>query len=126
MAQSGLVDIVAHPDLIKIFTQERFHAWLAKASSLQVVGEALEAMAAHGVSMEVSSAGLRKPCASIYPCPMIMRLAKDCGLRISFGSDSHCVEHVAYAFERLRSYAHEAGFAESVHYVARKPHVSSF
>ncbi len=126
MAKSGLVNIVAHPDLIKIFTKDRFDTWIAQEANQNIVREALESMAKHKVSMEISSAGLRKPCEEIYPGPIILAMAKECDLSISFASDSHCVEHVAYKFKELHDYAREAGFTEACYYVDRQAHRYTF
>lgn len=61
MAESGLYDIVAHPDLIKIFSVNEFHDWLARPDSMELVRDALRAARDAGMAMEISSAGLRKP-----------------------------------------------------------------
>ncbi len=114
MLDTGLFQIAAHPDLIKIFTRESFHGWLVKEKSLRLVREALEVLRARGMAMEISSAGLRKPCREIYPCPLIMRLAAETGVRISFASDAHCTADVAGGFPTLASYARAFGFSKSV------------
>ena len=68
MARSGLVDIAAHPDIIKLYSVDVFHQWLAMPESLALISEALTAIRDNGLVMEISSAGLRKPCNEIYPC----------------------------------------------------------
>ena len=120
MCATGLFNVAAHPDLIKVFSRERFDAWLALPESLDRVARALEAMKANGVAMEVSSAGLRKPCKEIYPGRRIMQLARQVGVSISFGSDAHCVNTPGYAFEELARYAARHGFSESVVFKERK------
>ena len=102
MARSGLVDIAAHPDIIKLYSVDVFHQWLAMPESLALISEALTAIRDNGLVMEISSAGLRKPCNEIYPHPAIMRLASDLGVKISFGSDAHCPNTPAYAFDQLK------------------------
>lgn len=114
MAESGLFRIVAHPDLIKIFTVDAFRAWLARPGSLDVVRDALVAVRDAGMAMEISSAGLRKPCREIYPGPAILRLAADLRVSITFASDSHCVADVAASFDELARCASGAGYTESL------------
>lgn len=63
--------------------------------------------------MEVSSAGLRKPCRQIYPGPQIMQIASGLGLKICLSSDAHSTEQIAYAFDKLETYAREFGYTES-------------
>lgn len=113
MCRTGLFHIAAHPDLIKIFSAGRFREWLGTDAALPLVRAALHAMKEHGVLMEISSAGLRKPCREIYPGPEIMQAAADIGLRVSFGSDAHCTNTPAYAFAELARYAAGFGYAES-------------
>lgn len=114
MAESGLYRIVAHPDLIKIFTVNEFRLWLAKSGSLDLVRDALCAVRDAGMAMEISSAGLRKPCREIYPGPEILRLAADLSVPISFGSDGHCVNTIATGFDQLAPYAASVGYRESL------------
>ena len=112
MILSGLFNIAAHPDLIKIFSVEQFHIWLARPQSQALVGRGLAAIKSMGMSMEISSAGIRKLCREIYPAPPIMLMAAQMGLPVSFASDAHGTEDVGYGFARLASYARAFGFAE--------------
>lgn len=114
MAGSGLFRIAAHPDLIKIFSVNSFRAWLKHPGSMDLVAEALTAVRDAGMALEISSAGLRKPCREIYPGPTILRLAADLGLPITFASDAHCTADVAAAFDVLARYAADAGYTESL------------
>ena len=59
MAESRLFNIVAHPDLIKIFSVDDFRRWLSLPASMDLVGDALTAVRDAGMAMEISSAGLR-------------------------------------------------------------------
>ena len=112
MISSGLFNIAAHPDLIKIFSVEQFHIWLAKPESAALVRRGLAALLHAGMSMEISSAGIRKACREIYPAPPIMVMAASMGLPVSFASDAHATEDVGYGFARLASYARAFGFSE--------------
>ena len=114
MAESGLFRIVAHPDLIKIFSVDSFSAWLKRPGSLDLVAEALTAARDAGMAMEISSAGLRKPCREIYPGPTILRLAADLRVPVTFASDAHSTADVAASFDILARYAADAGYAESL------------
>ena len=113
LAASGLVDVVAHPDFIKVCCFDDFQSWLALPGSMDRIAAALEAMRATDTAMEVSSAGLRKPFHEPYPGPAIMRLAADLGLCISFGSDAHNSEDTGSYFTELAAYAASFGFARS-------------
>lgn len=114
MIASGLFNIAAHPDLIKIASVDRFHCWLNTSAAEELVGTALRELRDAGMAMEVSSAGLRKPCREIYPAPLFMRLARELNVPIAFASDAHTTDDVAYGFPRLLTYARAFGFTESV------------
>lgn len=67
MIASGMFQIAAHPDLIKIFSVDRFHIWLNKPGSLDIIRTALTELRDAGMAMEISSAGLRSPAARSTP-----------------------------------------------------------
>lgn len=113
LAAGGLVDVVAHPDFIKVCCYEDFQTWLRQPGSLDIVAHALEAMRDQDVAMEVSSAGLRKAFREPYPGPVIMRLAADLGLDISFGSDAHAAAETVSHFDDLARYARSFGFSRN-------------
>ena len=112
MLASGLYQIAAHPDLIKIFSVDQFHIWLDSDSARTLLGRALDTLKAQGMVMEVSSAGLRKKCREIYPCPAIMHMARVRDIPISFASDAHERGDIAYAFDALAAYAATFGYTE--------------
>ena len=114
MADTRLFQIVAHPDLIKIFSVDDFRRWLALPSSMDLIGDALTAVRDAGMAMEISSAGLRKPCHEIYPGPEILHLARQIGLPITFASDSHATEQVAWNFDALARCAAFESWRESM------------
>ncbi len=113
LAASGMVDVVAHPDFIKVCCYDDFQAWLALPGSTDRIAAVLEAMRSTDTAMEVSSAGLRKPFHEPYPGPVIMRLAADLGLTISFGSDAHNTQDTGSHFSELAAYAAAYGFSRS-------------
>jgi histidinol-phosphatase (PHP family) len=114
MCRSGLFNIAAHPDIVKIFSPDSFREWLKTTGALRLIREALSALKEAGMLMEVSSAGLRKTCNEIHPAPAIMRLARELDVAICFGSDAHCANTPAYAFETLARYARDFGYEQSM------------
>ena len=59
MARSGLVDIAAHPDIIKLYSVDVFHQWLAMPETPCPDQRGFDGYPRHGLVMEISSAGLR-------------------------------------------------------------------
>ena len=119
MAKSGLVQVASHPDFIKLRAVEDFHAWLALPESMAPLTAAMEALARTGTAMEVSAAGLRQNFAEPYPAPAIMRLAREAGVDICFGSDAHAPADIARQFGELAAYARSFGFTDSVIFINR-------
>ena len=111
MMESRLFNIAAHLDLIKIFSVEHFRRWLQE-DGLQAVRRCLVALHQADMSLEVSSAGLRKPCREIYPGPAIMDLAAELDLNLCFGSDAHQCAELGFAFDQLSNYAISFGFTQ--------------
>lgn len=118
LSNSGLADIIAHPDLVKLFTIDSFNAWLELPASIELVRRTLESIKANGLIMEVSTAGIRKPCNEPYPGPKIMRLAAETGVKISISSDAHATSQIAFAFDKIEDYVKSFGFKE--YYVVEK------
>lgn len=110
MINSGLFQIAAHPDLIKIFSVDQFHHWLQGGEGQKIVRDCLRALKERGMAMEISSAGLRKVCGEIYPAPQVMAIASELGLRVSLASDAHVAEDIGHAFPQLIKYARSFGF----------------
>ncbi|MCG8529864.1 MAG: histidinol-phosphatase [Desulfovibrionales bacterium] len=126
MAATGLFDTIAHPDIIKIFSCDHFTKWIATPEAQQLVRTALTAVSKARMSMEISSAGLRKDCQEIYPCETIMEIARDLTLPITFGSDAHSTADVAFGFDKLEAHARKFGYTESVYFKNRTMHTRPF
>ena len=68
--RTGLFDILAHPDLVKVWGDRR----PAPSRDPRFYYEpAVEAIAETGIAVEVSTAGLRKPVGELYPARMRSR-----------------------------------------------------
>lgn len=112
MLRSGLFQIAAHPDLIKIYSLDQFQLWLQKPEAVVQIRDCLLALRDSGMAMEISSAGLRKACRQIYPAPAIMKIAAELELPVSMASDAHNTEDIGRDFESLAAYARSFGFTE--------------
>ena len=126
MARTGFAHIAAHPDIIKIFSIDYFRNWLRGSEAKGLVREALAAVKGSGMAMEISSAGLRKPCREIYPGPELMEMAAALALPVTISSDAHNAADLMYGFDDLIAYAREYGYASSVYVADGKMHSLSF
>jgi histidinol-phosphatase (PHP family) len=108
-ARSGLYDIMAHPDLVKVWGGER----PAPEGDLRRYYEpAVEALLEGGVAAEVSTAGLRKPVGELYPADDFLALVADAGVPVALSSDAHVPEHLGHEYERAVETLRRHGIAQ--------------
>jgi histidinol-phosphatase (PHP family) len=106
MAATGLVDCLAHLDLIKIHG----HRLGAPISSL--VDETLDLVRAHNIAIELSTAGWRKPVNELYPSDEIIQLAQGKGIPFTIASDAHSWAQLGENYDRLAEKMHAFGIRE--------------
>jgi histidinol-phosphatase (PHP family) len=95
-ARSGLYDILAHPDLVKVWGPERPRP---ERDPRFYYEPAVEAVAESGIAVEVSTAGLRKPVRELYPSRAFAEMCIDAGAAFSLSSDAHVPEHIGWAYD---------------------------
>ena len=105
LAASGTCDVLAHPDLVKVYGRrpgagavDECHARMADAA------------ARSGMAAEVSSSGWAKPVGEAYPAPSLLARFRTAGVPITTASDAHHVEHVAARRPDVRSLVEAAGY----------------
>lgn len=115
-ARSGLFDIMAHPDLIKVMGHRP-----SPALDLDGLYQATaDAFAAGGVAVEVSTAGLRKPVGELYPALTLLRACHARGVPLSLGSDAHTPDDVGRDFDLAVELARAAGYREVMAFEGRR------
>jgi histidinol-phosphatase (PHP family) len=95
-ARSGLYDIVAHPDLVKVWGRQRPRP---DGDLRRFYEPAVEAFAETGVAVEVSTAGWRKPIGELYPAPAFLEMVVEAGCPIALSSDAHEPNELGYRYE---------------------------
>jgi histidinol-phosphatase (PHP family) len=113
-AATGLFDVLTHFDLPKK------HGHRPRAARLEAEEAALAAARGAGCAVEISSAGLRKPIAEIYPEPRLLQRIAALGIPVTFSSDAHAPAEVGWGYERTIAIAREAGIAEYVTFEKRR------
>jgi histidinol-phosphatase (PHP family) len=108
-ARSGLFDILAHPDLVKVWGRGRP---LPDRDPRAYYEAAVEAIAETGVAVEVSTAGLRKPVGELYPSPAFAEMCVEAGAAFALSSDAHLPEHVGYGYEAALEFLDGLGVEE--------------
>lgn len=95
VAATGLVDCLAHIDLVKI------HGHRPNARIEDLIEETLNFVRSRNLAIELSSAGWRKPVNELYPSDEIIRLAAAKGIPFTTASDAHSYAQLGENFERL-------------------------
>jgi len=83
IAATGLVDCLAHLDLIKI------HGHRLSGEIGSLINETLDLIRARNLAIELSTAGWRKPVNELYPSDSIIVLAMNKNISFTTASDAH-------------------------------------
>jgi len=108
-ARSGLYDILAHPDLVKMWGSTRPQP---EGDLRRFYDRAMEGIAESGIAVEVSTAGLRKPTGSIYPDPAFLEMVIDAGNPIALSSDAHNADQLGFRYDDALQYLSDLGVKE--------------
>jgi histidinol-phosphatase (PHP family) len=113
LAAAGLADVLAHPDLPKVFGR--------RPPDPSPLHRRIVALAAqHGLALEINTNGLRKPVEEIYPHPDVLRAARAAGIPITLASDAHLPERVGAWFDEAVALACAAGYDGYVAFERRR------
>lgn len=104
LAASGFVDVLAHPDLPKIFGR-------------RPADPAAYYPPLDDVALEISTAGLHKPVGELYPDPLLLRGRPP----ITLASDAHAPQDVGRDFGAALELARTAGYETVTVFDARRP-----
>ena len=85
------------------------------------MSETLDLIAARGLAIELSTAGLRKPVAEIYPQDEIVKLALARGIRFTTASDAHSHAQLAKDFDALAARMKTLGVDSVCVYEGHRP-----
>lgn len=114
MACSGLFDFLGHPDLVKKFGHR------PSGDLAPFYAATIEAIADHGVAIEVSTAGLRKEVGEIYPSRQFLEMAYRRGVPILINSDAHQPSEVGHAYAQALALVKEIGYREVTRFHQRR------
>jgi histidinol-phosphatase (PHP family) len=111
-ARTGLYDVIAHPDLVKIWGPPPRGRPMPDVDPRRYYEPAIEAMLEADVAIEVSTAGLRKPVGELYPARAMLEMAVDAGVPVALSSDAHLPEHVGFGYDRARELLEACGVTQ--------------
>jgi len=120
MAKTGYFNIVGHLDLIKIFK------FMPKRDIRLIAQNALKAIKKSNMVIELNSAGLRKPIKEIYPSPLLLEMAYELDIPITFSSDAHAIGQIGFKYNEVINLAKEIGYSKAVTFEQREAQLISF
>lgn len=120
-AGAGLFDILAHPDLVKVWGRV---GRLPSRDPKFLYEPAVEAIAASGIAVEVSTAGLRKDVREIYPAPAFMEMCIEAGAVFALSSDAHEPGQIGYGYDRALEFLDRFGITELAVFKDRERHLA--
>jgi histidinol-phosphatase (PHP family) len=111
-ARSGLFDILAHPDLVKVWGSAHPDRPLPDGDLRRYYEPAVEAIAESEVAVEVSTAGLRKRARELYPAQAFLEMCLDAGAPVALSSDAHRPEDVGADYDQALELLQRVGYEE--------------
>jgi histidinol-phosphatase (PHP family) len=116
-ARSGLFDILAHPDLVKVWGRGRP---LPEGDLRRFYEPAVEAIVEGGSAVEISTAGLRKPVGELYPAREFAALVVEAGVPFALSSDAHVPEQIGFRYDDALAFLEELGVEEIAAFEGRQ------
>jgi len=112
LAESGLVDCMAHLDLVKKYNPGQRHFRQTSGWYVDAANRCLDRIAEAGVSIELNTGGLaRHPIGEMYPSGWLLRRAADLGVPVTVGTDLHGAdEGVTAGLDQAELALREAGY----------------
>lgn len=115
LVDTRFFDVIGHFDLPKKFGHR-----LRDREMRELVQPVLDHIAQTGMGIEINTSGWRREVAEAYPSPLILSLASEREIPITFGSDAHAPNEVGHEFKKALQLARETGFRHSLKFRARK------
>ncbi len=114
MANSKLFDIVGHIDLVKVFGHK------PKTNIKDLAKNAIKAIKNANMTVEINTAGLRKPVKELYPSDELIEIILNENIDITFSSDAHSPQQVGFKLNETIQKFKNLGLNEAVFYKNRE------
>ena len=120
LAATGMYDILAHPDLIKHWGRNDPNRPYPDKDVRHYFELAIEQIAASGMAVELSTAGLRKPTGEIYPDRAFLEMVVEAGNPIALSSDAHTPDILGYGYDQAIELLADVGVTEIATFTGRE------
>jgi histidinol-phosphatase (PHP family) len=121
-ARSGLFDVLAHPDLVKVWGGRRPRP---EGDLRRFYERAMDGIAESRIAIEVSTAGLRKPVGELYPAEPFLEMCLDAGCPIALSSDAHVPEDLGRDYDVALELLERLGVTELAVFSGRERHMEA-
>ena len=78
----------------------------------EIYHETLDVIKSHDLSIEISTAGIRKPTGKIYPDTNIIQIAKSKGISFTIAADAHTAKDLCHNYDKLENLLRELDINE--------------
>ncbi|WP_239618217.1 histidinol-phosphatase [Cohnella mopanensis] len=109
-ADSGMFQVLGHIDAMKGY----YPAFADIQGAESEIDEALKAVAANDISIEINTSGKTKDVGGWYPSDALLERACHFGVDVTFGSDAHVPARVGDEWELVQKRLREIGFSRWV------------
>ncbi len=113
-AKTGFFQIIGHCDLPKKFGAR------PTIDLTEEIKATAKVFKETGVAVEINTAGLRKPIGEMYPAPNCLKIYREAGVPLTFGSDAHEPQDVGKNFDQAVELAKSAGYKEYIIFKQKK------
>jgi histidinol-phosphatase (PHP family) len=116
-ARTGLFDILAHPDLVKMWGSRRP---VPEGDLRRFYELAIDGIAESQIAIEVSTAGLRKPVGELYPARAFLEMCLEAGRPVALSSDAHVPDQLGHRYDEAVSMLEGMGVSEIADFEGRQ------
>ncbi|WP_314001490.1 histidinol-phosphatase HisJ family protein [uncultured Paenibacillus sp.] len=113
-AATGFYDFIGHIDVIKRF------GFKPEGDVTAMENAALEAVARHGLAIELNASGLRMPAAEMFPSKRMLEHALSLGIPVTVGSDAHQPGRLHQYVDEARTLLREVGYTQLATFEGRR------
>jgi histidinol-phosphatase (PHP family) len=114
LCASRVFNILAHPDLVKIF------GYKPTCDFSYILSDVADTMAKADVCAEINMRGLARPCKEVYPSEQFLRILHAHGVHITFGSDAHEPDELGKGLNEGLRLAKKVGYTDACVFDHRK------
>lgn len=119
-AATGLYDYIGHIDAIKRF------GYRPEEDATALEDRALQAVAKHGLAIELNAAGIHTAAKEMYPSRRMLERAFALGIPVTYGSDAHHPDRVGQKWEEASAMLKSVGYSQLATFNGRQRRLADF